>query len=247
MAKEQQDLGAFLFVQKVGTVGCLGSILGVGALMFVVGILVLTGIVDFGKDLAIPAGAGLLVAGLLLAAWGGRGLAKGTRTIALHERGATVTHKGNTSSFTYDQVEDLAYGVIEGAKPIRNLSFRAPGSEEVTEVSNFDPDSASEPTAAHIDDLRDRMVTLVAKRWRNHLAKGEAVVWSEQLRLTPKGVDASGRLIPWAQVDRGDADEATGKFRLFAKGEADAVVTEKMTAPGFLPGWHLFKTIRREK
>lgn len=239
------ELGEPLFSCRSRTGAPAGTWFLAALLMFAVAGLVylLYGIPK--ETLWLAVGGGCAVLGLLSLVMALKNSLGGTDHITCHEHGLRCQRGGRELAATYDAAS-VRWWLEPGLPVRRRLAVSLPDGQRAAVVTatlapGAAPAKRGQTTAEQVEALRDRAVAAIARRMRHELNNGQSVQWTDHLKLTPRGVEAGGRTIAWDQIDRGEADDETGRFDLYIHGRERPALSERMLASNFLPGWQVFR------
>ena len=197
---------------------------------------------------AIPVGVLLLVAAvasLLL------GIVFGHYCFRCYESGLTRRRGRDELRLLYDEIAEFTYaatrmfykGAYTGTQ--LSLTFRAPRGtiRYAAKVQNMDAD---------LDELRDHIAKMIAKRMLGELQAGRAVPWTGDVVFLPQGVQfrrpkmlglASGpvEILPYEQIRGVNLNQ--GVFNLYSKAEAKPVISKPVSSANFFPGYFVVRSV----
>ncbi|MBV8880350.1 MAG: hypothetical protein JO332_10325, partial [Planctomycetaceae bacterium] len=234
------DLGKVLFERPGGQGRWMLYLLGV----FLVLVGVLTFVASAGWGLAVLAAA----VGILFRGWwvGGLmfrchdwGVSRRTR------RGTTTIRYRDIAEFTSRATRHFVNGAYTGTTLAMEFRSRPElGGEKISWSASL------RGMDDEMDNLRNHISKVIAARWLELLKHGETLPWTENLRLTPSGVEFR----PAGLFGRKDWAQATyeqiagqkmeqGVFYLFLKGDKSACTQETVAATNFFPGFYVLMLV----
>jgi hypothetical protein len=160
-------------------------------------------------------------------------------TIRFHEAGISQERRGGVRELLYTDVETMTW---KGGKEVV-LTPRAGSDRPVIRYR-----SAYGNETPELNEYRDHIATIIARRWLTELEKGP-VTWTPRLRFVPNGLEyRQERVIGHGELQTVPFDKfghrfGRGKLLLFVQGEPGAVVSESMGGANFFPGLMLVRMI----
>jgi hypothetical protein len=173
-------------------------------------------------------------------------------TFSCHERGVVRRWMWREQQLPFDDVETFTYSAVKqyvkGVYSGTNftLAFTSKASGRPAKLSYT---KTLRNADAALEQLRDLVSGLVARRMAALLSGGGRVEWTGHLTLTPEGLEYQpqrfllpGRKPPrfftWSQITGFDA--SNGAFHAWVAGRKKPVIKESVAMPNFFPGYLVF-------